>query len=212
MTIDECVPPADHVAIVYDLARDRKGSGGLPQLDTPNRILYDPNAGRRLNLGFRSSDFRSDLRWNSESGGTLVRHDRQLGQQHQRRPHRGDLRFGTLMGNALFSTRFVTIWIATGLLLDHLRASSPRARSPRRRGAPCCPFGSLVAILALGQMLVIMVGGIDLSMAASISLLANILVGVSKGADDRLGIAVRLCRVRRSSSDSSTACWSPSSS
>jgi ribose transport system permease protein len=52
------------------------------------------------------------------------------------------------------------------------------------------PFGSLVVILALGQMLVIMVGGIDLSMAASISLLANILVGVSKGANGRLGIAV----------------------
>ena len=50
------------------------------------------------------------------------------------------------------------------------------------------PFGSLVAILALGQMLVIMVGGIDLSMAASISLLANILVGVSKGANGRLGL------------------------
>ena len=41
-----------------------------------------------------------------------------------------------------------------------------------------------------------MVGGIDLSMAAAISLLANILVGVSKGADDRLGLAV-----------SSVLCW-----
>ena len=39
-------------------------------------------------------------------------------------------------------------------------------------------------------MLVIMVGGIDLSMAASISLLANILVGVSKGANGRLATAV----------------------
>ena len=44
------------------------------------------------------------------------------------------------------------------------------------------PFGSVVAIVALGQMLVIMMGGIDLSMAASISLLANVLVGM--GLDD----------------------------
>jgi len=39
-------------------------------------------------------------------------------------------------------------------------------------------------------MLVIMMGGIDLSMGASISLLANVLVGVSKGTDGRLGHAI----------------------
>ena len=39
-------------------------------------------------------------------------------------------------------------------------------------------------------MLVIMMGGIDLSMAASISLLANVLVGVSKGSDDKLAEAI----------------------
>ena len=43
------------------------------------------------------------------------------------------------------------------------------------------PIGSIVAVVALGQMLVIMMGGIDLSMGATISLLANILVGVAKG-------------------------------
>ena len=52
------------------------------------------------------------------------------------------------------------------------------------------PLGSVVAIVALGQMLVIMMGGIDLSIGASISLLANVLVGVSKGSDDRLVRAI----------------------
>ena len=94
------------------------------------------------------------------------------------------------MSNALFGTRFASIWIATRNPGHRLQHRSPRARSRRRRWGFVLPYGSLVVILALGQMLVIMVGGIDLSMAAAISLQANILVGVSKGANDRLGIAV----------------------
>ena len=56
--------------------------------------------------------------------------------------------------------------------------------------AALLPLGSIVAVVALGQMLVIMMGGIDLSMAATISLLANVLVGVSEGSDDRLAYAM----------------------
>jgi ribose transport system permease protein len=96
----------------------------------------------------------------------------------------------TLMGNALYSTRFATIWIATGLLAIICTIVAPSTFSAASLSGSVLLYGSLVVILALGQMLVIMVGGIDLSMAASISLLANILVGVSKGSDGRLGIAV----------------------
>jgi ribose transport system permease protein len=96
----------------------------------------------------------------------------------------------TLMGNALFSTRFATIWISTGLLAIVCTIVAPSTFSSASLSGSVLLYGSLVVILALGQMLVIMVGGIDLSMAASISLLANILVGVSKGSDGRLGIAV----------------------
>jgi ribose transport system permease protein len=95
----------------------------------------------------------------------------------------------TLMSNALFGTRFATIWIAAGLLAI-VCAIVAHSTFTSASWSSMLPFGSLVAILALGQMLVIMVGGIDLSMAASISLLANILVGVSKGANGRLGVAV----------------------
>jgi ribose transport system permease protein len=95
----------------------------------------------------------------------------------------------TLMSNALFGTRFATIWIAAGLLAIVCAIVAPSTFTSASWSS-MLPFGSLVAILALGQMLVIMVGGIDLSMAASISLLANILVGVSKGANGRLGVAV----------------------
>jgi ribose transport system permease protein len=95
----------------------------------------------------------------------------------------------TLLSNGLFGTRFATIWIATGLLALICSIIAPNTFTSASWSS-VLPFGSLVVILALGQMLVIMVGGIDLSMAAAISLLANILVGVSKGANDRLAVAV----------------------
>jgi ribose transport system permease protein len=95
----------------------------------------------------------------------------------------------TVLGNALFGTRFVTIWIAAGVLLAVCRIFAPSTLSSAS-WASLLPLGSVVAIVALGQMLVIMMGGIDLSMGATISLTANVLVGVSKGADDGLAKAI----------------------
>jgi ribose transport system permease protein len=105
----------------------------------------------------------------------------------QRLGHRLDLR--TLLSNLLFGTRFVTIWIAMAVLLVVCKIVAPSTLSSTSWSS-ILPFGSVVAIVALGQMLVIMMGGIDLSMAASISLLANVLVGVSKGNNDKLAEAI----------------------
>ncbi len=112
------------------------------------------------------------------------------GQRHSRRL---DLR--TVLSNLLFGTRFVTIWIAMAVLLVVCKIVAPSTLSSAS-WASLLPLGSVVAIVALGQMLVIMMGGIDLSMAASISLMANVLVGVSKGSDDKLAEAIA-DRVRR---------------
>ena len=61
------------------------------------------------------------------------------------------------------------------------------------------PFGTFLAITALGQMLVIMTGGIDLSVPGTFTLAAVVTVGVAQGADDRIwtaiGIAVLLAVV-----------------
>lgn len=95
----------------------------------------------------------------------------------------------TMMSNLLFGTRFITIWIAIAVLLIVCRIFAPSTLSSAS-WSTLLPIGSVVAIIALGQMLVIMMGGIDLSMGASISLLANVLVGASKGSDGMLGRAV----------------------
>lgn len=52
------------------------------------------------------------------------------------------------------------------------------------------PFGALLAITALGQMLVVMTGGIDLSTPGTLTLAAMIVVGVGRQADERIVVAI----------------------
>jgi ribose transport system permease protein len=56
--------------------------------------------------------------------------------------------------------------------------------------AAIAPFGALLGITALGQMLVIMTGGIDLSVPGTLTLSAMIVVGVGQQSDARIGVAV----------------------
>ncbi|HEY5686405.1 MAG TPA: ABC transporter permease [Acidimicrobiia bacterium] len=51
-------------------------------------------------------------------------------------------------------------------------------------------FGSFLAITALGQMMVIMTGGIDLSVPGTFTLGAIVMVGVGQQSDDRVWIAL----------------------
>ena len=52
------------------------------------------------------------------------------------------------------------------------------------------PYAALLAITALGQMLVIMTGGIDLSTPGTVTIAAMIIVGVGEQSDGRIGLAV----------------------
>src|SRR5262245_22369528 len=52
------------------------------------------------------------------------------------------------------------------------------------------PYMTILAIAALGQMLVILQAGIDLSTAGVISLCGNVLVGVSVGSDHGLLVGI----------------------
>lgn len=85
----------------------------------------------------------------------------------------------------LFSSRFVTIWLATGLLVVACWIVAPETLSGGSFSS-MLPLAAIVGIAALGQMLVVMTGGIDLSIAGTISLLANIVVGASEGSDSQL--------------------------
>ncbi|HEX6261890.1 MAG TPA: ABC transporter permease [Actinomycetota bacterium] len=66
--------------------------------------------------------------------------------------------------------------------------------APATLGAPglraIAPFGTFLAIAALGQMLVVMTGGIDLSVPGSFTLAAVVTVGVGRASDEHLWPAI----------------------
>jgi ribose transport system permease protein len=87
------------------------------------------------------------------------------------------------------ASRYLPVYVAIVLLIvvaaiwapDTLRTPSLRAMAP---------FGTFLAIAALGQMLVIMTGGIDLSVPGTFTLAAVVTVGVGDAADDRIWTAI----------------------
>jgi ribose transport system permease protein len=87
------------------------------------------------------------------------------------------------------ASRYLPVYLALILLVVVASIWAPDALAGVALGA-IAPFGALLAITALGQMLVIMNGGIDLSVPGTLTLGAIIMVGVGKQADDRIGVAI----------------------
>lgn len=87
------------------------------------------------------------------------------------------------------ASRYLPVYIAIGLLVVVASIWAPRTLSgPGLRAI--APFGTFLAVAALGQMLVVMTGGIDLSVPGTFTLAAVITVGVGQSADERLWTAI----------------------
>ena len=87
------------------------------------------------------------------------------------------------------SSRFVPVYIALALLVVVAWIWAPQALSSVSLRA-IAPYGAVLGVAALGQMLVIMTGGIDLSVPGTMSLAAVIMVGVGQGSNDNIGVAI----------------------
>lgn len=85
--------------------------------------------------------------------------------------------------------RFAAIWIALGALLLICAVLLPRSVAPGSLMS-IIPFAAFLTIAAMGQAIVIMGRGIDLSVPAIVALTCSVLVGVSRGSDERLLMAV----------------------
>jgi ribose transport system permease protein len=85
--------------------------------------------------------------------------------------------------------RFLAIWIALILLLIAGGLVAPRSLLSGTLAA-IIPFAAFLAIAAVGETLVLMTRGIDLSIPAIVTLSSTVLLGVSGGADADLGLAV----------------------
>src|SRR3972149_3205910 len=87
------------------------------------------------------------------------------------------------------ASRYMPVYIALALLVVVATIWAPATlRGPGL--SAIAPFGTFLAITALGQMLVIMTGGIDLSVPGTLTLGAVVTVGVGNASDERILAAI----------------------
>jgi ribose transport system permease protein len=86
-------------------------------------------------------------------------------------------------------SRYMPVYIALLLLVVVASIWAPAALSGVALRA-VAPYGAVLGIAALGQMLVIMTGGIDLSVPGTMSLAAVIVVGVGDGSNEQIWVAI----------------------
>jgi ribose/xylose/arabinose/galactoside ABC-type transport system permease subunit len=87
------------------------------------------------------------------------------------------------------ASRYLPVYIAMLLLVIVASIWAPATLSSVALRA-IAPYGAVLGLAALGQMLVIMTGGIDLSVPGTMSLAAVIMVGVGDGSNEHIWIAV----------------------
>jgi ribose transport system permease protein len=105
--------------------------------------------------------------------------------------HEGQ-RLTPLLADVLLGARFVPVWIATGVLMLVAAIIAPAALQSTS-WAFVLPYMTVLALAALGQMLVVMHAGIDLSTPGVVFLGGYLIVGVGQGSNDRLALAILAC-------------------
>ena len=97
-----------------------------------------------------------------------------------------------LTANALVAARFLPVWLATGALAIVAAIAAPAAFG-NTSWSYVLPYTTVLAVAALGQMLVVMHAGIDLSTPGVISFGGNLIAGVGQGSNHRLAVAIVAC-------------------
>ena len=101
-------------------------------------------------------------------------------------------RSAQVVAGALVAARFLPIWLAMAALIVVAAFFAPNTLESTS-WSYILPYRTILAIAALGQMLVVMQAGIDLSTAGVISLCGNVLVGVSVGSGRGLTVGILVC-------------------
>ena len=98
-------------------------------------------------------------------------------------------RLAPLVATAVVAARFLPIWIATGVLAIVAAIIAPEALQ-HTSWAFVLPYMTILAVAALGQMLVVMHAGIDLSTPGVMFLAGNLIAGIGAGSNDKLTLAI----------------------
>lgn len=97
-----------------------------------------------------------------------------------------------VVASAIVAARFLPIWIATAVLAIVASVIAPDALQSTS-WAFVLPYMTILAVAALGQMLVIMHAGIDLSTPGVMFFGGTLIVGVGNASNDRLAVAILAC-------------------
>jgi ribose transport system permease protein len=81
------------------------------------------------------------------------------------------------------------VWLATGVLLVVAAIAAPDALG-HTSFSYILPLATVLAIASLGQMLVVIQGGIDLSTPGVMAAAGNLIAGVGAGSDHKLPVAI----------------------
>jgi len=94
-----------------------------------------------------------------------------------------------LASSAALAARFLPVWIATGVLVVVAAIFAPDALG-HTSFSYVLPYATVLAIASLGQMLVVLQGGIDLSTPGVVSAAGNLIAGIGAGANHNLPVAI----------------------
>jgi ribose transport system permease protein len=97
-----------------------------------------------------------------------------------------------MAASAAVAARFLPVWLATAALAVVAAFAAPNALG-NTSWSYVLPYTTVLAVASLGQMLVIMHAGIDLSTPGVISFAGNLIAGVGAGSNHRLLLAIPLC-------------------
>ena len=94
-----------------------------------------------------------------------------------------------LATNAAVAARFFPVWLATGALVVIAAIAAPDALG-HTSWSYVLPYATVLAIASLGQMLVVIQGGIDLSTPGVMAAAGNLIAGVGAGSNHKLPVAI----------------------
>lgn len=94
-----------------------------------------------------------------------------------------------LAANTTVAARFLPVWLATGVLVIVAALAAPDALG-HTSWSYILPYSTVLAIASLGQMLVVIQGGIDLSTPGVMAAAGNLVAGVAAGSNGKLPVAI----------------------
>jgi ribose transport system permease protein len=105
---------------------------------------------------------------------------------------RSERRLAPLVGGILVGAGFAPVWIASAVLIGVAAIIAPDTLSGISWSA-VLPLMTFLAVAALGEMLVVMTGGIDLSIPGVITIVGLLAVGLPDGDNSKLATTILVC-------------------